>query len=362
MNYYEELGLPQDARIEEIRQAYKVLARLLHPDAQPDERLKTMAEYQMRRLNGILAVLTDTRKRRQYDESLSGSPIDELDWVPPPVQTSAARQALQFGLRNWYWILIGLAVLGVGLWCLERGASEAAKLAPRQNVDAPSSPAAGNAGDKVPPPPSPGTAIKPAAPHLLAAPPRGAPAPSTVRPAAGEREAVAETSSPDPVVSFPPKALPPPDPIAAAAPPILPPPAVKAEPPRSISPSRPVSFAGEWLYAPETGDKPDPSLYPATYVEFILAEENGNLVGNYRAKYRIPDQAISPEVQFKVQGKSPNGKSCKLSWTSADGAQGVAELTMPSVDRMNVTWWTTVFGRRAALSSGLATLIRQQAP
>jgi len=40
MNYYEELGIRQDAALEEIRQAYKLLARLLHPDAQPDARLK----------------------------------------------------------------------------------------------------------------------------------------------------------------------------------------------------------------------------------------------------------------------------------------------------------------------------------
>ena len=74
MNYYEELGLRQDAALEEIRQAYRVLARLLHPDSQPDARLKAMAECQMKRLNEILAVLTDSQKRRQYDESLSGSP------------------------------------------------------------------------------------------------------------------------------------------------------------------------------------------------------------------------------------------------------------------------------------------------
>jgi hypothetical protein len=122
------------------------------------------------------------------------------------------------------------------------------------------------------------------------------------------------------------------------------------------------SFAGNWVYAPEPLTKSDPNLYPATYVEFDLAEENGSLVGNYRAKYKIPDQAISPEVQFRVKGKSPNGKSCRLAWTSDDGARGEAELKLPSSNRMNVTWWTTVFGSRAALSSGMAVLIRQQAP
>jgi hypothetical protein len=51
-----------------------------------------------------------------------------------------------------------------------------------------------------------------------------------------------------------------------------------------------------------------------------------------------------------------------VTWASEDGAQGEAELTLRSTNQLNVTWWTTVFGRRAALSSGMAVLTRQQAP
>ena len=109
MNYYEELGVRQDAAIEEIRQAYKVLVRLLHPDGQPDARLKAMAECQMRRLNEILAILGDSQKRRQYDESLGTSPKVTPEWDVPPVPVSPAYwyQVAYFGLRHWFWILIG---------------------------------------------------------------------------------------------------------------------------------------------------------------------------------------------------------------------------------------------------------------
>jgi curved DNA-binding protein CbpA len=372
MNHYEELGIRQDAALEEIRQAYKVLARLLHPDAQPDARLKAMAECQMKRLNEILAILTDSQKRRQYDESLRESPKAALEWVPPPVPKAYwYYQVLHFGLRHWFWILIGLAVAGVGLWCIEQGTPEAAQVAPKHNEALPDAPCAGAPGAAepraagpdatAPPPRSLGYTIKPAPSRAASAPLLEAPH-AILRQAAVGNAAAAEANPPEPVRSSPAKEPLAPNPIAIAEPPRVAVEAPKVEPPRAASRASEVSFAGNWFYAPETGSKPDPNLYPATYVEFILADENGSLVGNYRAKYRIPDQAISPEVQFRVQGKSANGKSCKLTWTSDDGAQGEAELTLRSSNQMNVTWWTTVFGRRAALSSGMAVLIRQQAP
>lgn len=144
MNYYEELGLRPDAAPEEIRQAYKMLARLLHPDAQPDARLKAMAECQMRRLNEIQAILTDTLKRRQYDESLSHSPavLPAPDWAPPPLPVAPAYwyRFLYFGLRHWFWILIGVVVVGVGLWCTQQGAPEAVQVVPMQSAAAPDAP------------------------------------------------------------------------------------------------------------------------------------------------------------------------------------------------------------------------------
>jgi molecular chaperone DnaJ len=70
MNYYEEFGIPRDAPAAKIRHAYKTLARVLHPDAHPDEALKAMAERQMRRLNAMLETLLDPEKRRAYDASL----------------------------------------------------------------------------------------------------------------------------------------------------------------------------------------------------------------------------------------------------------------------------------------------------
>src|ERR1700753_2528093 len=71
ITYYEELGIEETASADEIRDAFRALARLLHPDQQSDPQLKEMAERQMRKLNRIYAVLSDAARRTAYDESLS---------------------------------------------------------------------------------------------------------------------------------------------------------------------------------------------------------------------------------------------------------------------------------------------------
>jgi hypothetical protein len=84
------------------------------------------------------------------------------------------------------------------------------------------------------------------------------------------------------------------------------------------------------------------------------------LAGNYRARYRVPDKALPSEVGFRAQGRAPTGNSGLLAWVSDQGAQGEVELTLQSANLLKVTWWTTAFGRRAGLTSGTATLVRQR--
>ena len=70
MNYYEELGIQHDASVQDIRRAYRTLARLLHPDGQLDSDLKQLAERQTRRLGDLIEILIDPVKRRHYDDIL----------------------------------------------------------------------------------------------------------------------------------------------------------------------------------------------------------------------------------------------------------------------------------------------------
>jgi len=90
MNYYEELGIGPDATEQEIRKAHRRLVKLMHPDAQPDQNLKMLAETQMRRLNSIVSTLLDSEQRRSYDEELQsassspqrGSLLPSLSGIP----------------------------------------------------------------------------------------------------------------------------------------------------------------------------------------------------------------------------------------------------------------------------------------
>src|SRR6266851_2313646 len=74
MTYYEELGVGAVASVEEIRHAYRHVARLIHPDQCTDDETRRLADLQMKRLNGMLAVLADGAQRAKYDASIFGHP------------------------------------------------------------------------------------------------------------------------------------------------------------------------------------------------------------------------------------------------------------------------------------------------
>ncbi|QRN02637.1 DnaJ domain-containing protein [Legionella sp. MW5194] len=66
-NFYEVLGVPPTASLEDIKKAYKKAALLVHPDKyqEPD------AEEVFKKLGEAYSVLVDGEKRRQYDLSSS---------------------------------------------------------------------------------------------------------------------------------------------------------------------------------------------------------------------------------------------------------------------------------------------------
>src|SRR3989442_1486075 len=64
-DYYKTLGVARTASEEEIRKAFRKLARQYHPDVAKD---KKSAEEKFKEINEAYEVLGDPEKRKQYDE------------------------------------------------------------------------------------------------------------------------------------------------------------------------------------------------------------------------------------------------------------------------------------------------------
>jgi hypothetical protein len=344
MNYYEELGIDRDATISEIREAYKLAARLLHPDLQQDQRLKELAEREMRRLGGVVAVLTDRRERARYDAGL-GDGACRMPTVP--LARAGWPEFLQALVRHWFWILLGSTTVGMGTW-----------YAFARSTVVPGAQAAASSAR---------TAVGPPARAIGPVPERRRPVNAADN--AGARNVAQKPPLRARVIDTPEPGLSAPTPLPAE----IPDEAARVEPGIVTPPQKErvaevvhdgdeSPFAGEWLYAADGQREDRTGSYPARYVEFRLREESGALVGDYRALHTLVDKAISPEVVLHVRGESPRRSTGTLDWESSNGARGQLELTLRSPNQIQVKWWTTQFGKQEALTSGMAVLIRLRTP
>ncbi len=69
-DYYQTLGLPDNAGQEEIKSAFRRLALKYHPDTSSDE--KELAEENFKEINEAYYVLGDKSKRQLYDFARRG--------------------------------------------------------------------------------------------------------------------------------------------------------------------------------------------------------------------------------------------------------------------------------------------------
>src|SRR5688572_7164439 len=67
-NYYEVLGLRPGANDEDVKQAFRERAKLLHPDRNPGD---PEAERRFKLMNTAHEALRDAARRRAYDEWLA---------------------------------------------------------------------------------------------------------------------------------------------------------------------------------------------------------------------------------------------------------------------------------------------------
>ncbi len=355
ITYYDELGVTPNASPEEIRDAFRLFVRLLHPDQHTDPQLKEIAEKQMRKLNRIHAVLSDPESRRRYDEAL------DTDFAPPIILN-----ALNFpspGVRRFgatlAWITAIFVSAGLLIWL----ASDNTPGVFSRAADPSLAPAASS-------PPVSASSGRPKVDRAGAA--QISQLQSDLRSALGERDAAIQElnklrGSPE---SRPRQIAQPTQPVEGTEPRLaltmteLPsasklPVSANSALPRIDRPAN-RQLAGFWFYAkpPDGQTNKNQALYPPEYIEATITEEGGAIHGRYRSRFLIVDRAISPDVNFTFTG-TPNGSQCNCQWTGAAGARGDLTLKLTSENSMRIDWTANELGTVQGLSSGTAVLTRR---
>ena len=119
-NYYVTLGLPKNASHDEIRERWKKLMLLYHPDKQVGE--EEWVTERAKKVNEAYSTLKDEEKRRSYDLKLIDQPVRQHAALQPKLKVRAGAPGHQHIRRsnnpNWERnkkyipkILIGLYVL-----------------------------------------------------------------------------------------------------------------------------------------------------------------------------------------------------------------------------------------------------------
>src|ERR1700751_3027135 len=88
-DYYEILGVKKSASAEDIRKAFRKLARKYHPDVNPGDKA---AEEKFKALSEANEVLSDPKKRKIYDQL--GFYSDNID--PAAAEASAGPGVVHF--------------------------------------------------------------------------------------------------------------------------------------------------------------------------------------------------------------------------------------------------------------------------
>lgn len=100
-NYYDILGVKHDASEQEIKQAYRRLARKHHPDVNPGDK---SAEATFKQINEAYEVLSDKEKRAKYDKYGDqwqyADQFAQAGWQQAPFQEFGRSGGTSFGFDD----------------------------------------------------------------------------------------------------------------------------------------------------------------------------------------------------------------------------------------------------------------------
>ena len=104
-DYYEVMGVPKNSTEDEIKKAYRKLAKKYHPDLNPGDK---EAEQKFKEVNEAYEVLSDKDKRARYDQfGFAG--------VDPNFGGGAGGRAARSRVWTSIWAISSTASSAVGL-------------------------------------------------------------------------------------------------------------------------------------------------------------------------------------------------------------------------------------------------------
>lgn len=103
IDYYGVLGVSKTASQDEIKKAFKKLARKYHPDLNPND---PTAKQKFQEINEANEVLSDPEKRKKYDAyGENWKHADEFEAQKPTLSATKPKWRWRFRRYGW-WLLV----------------------------------------------------------------------------------------------------------------------------------------------------------------------------------------------------------------------------------------------------------------